>query len=178
MDDGSVVYSDAVHRSVISGLVNLTDNINNSITSKVWQADITNSVNSYDQSTGQAVRDRVTATETNINGIWTSITDQTAQTVTKADGTVVQGLAYKVHNVEDTAESHTRTIGTMQTDITKVKTDLSTLEVGGRNLLMNSDFKFDMNVTTTSNTYGLYQRGNVYSATIVNTPSHLSLIHI
>lgn len=172
MSDNTFSYSDAVHRSVISGLVNLTDNINNSITNKVWQSDITQKVNEYDNTTGKSIRDRVTSTESNINGIWTSISDQSAQTVTKPDGTVVQGLAYKVHNVEDTAESHTRTIGTMQTDITKVKTDLSTLEVGGRNLLMNSDFRFDMNVTTSANPYGLYQRGNVYSADIVNTPSH------
>jgi hypothetical protein len=60
MSDGIIKYSDAVYRSTIAGLKNITDTLNQKISQKIWATDITNSIDQYDGSTGQAIRDRVT----------------------------------------------------------------------------------------------------------------------
>lgn len=77
--DGSHTYSDAVCDAVISGVISEVNTNTNSITNKVWESDITTKINQYDGSTVKDVRDRVTQTETSINGI--------TQRVTSVEGT-------------------------------------------------------------------------------------------
>ena len=73
--DGSVLYSDATCDITISGLVFDVDRNSNSITSKVWQSDVSAAISSYDSTTSASLRDRVTQTETDISGINTTISD-------------------------------------------------------------------------------------------------------
>ena len=75
MSNGTTQYSDAVYRAVLGGVVSNVDEINQSITNKVWQSDITTSINTYDGSTGQSIRDRVTQTESDISGITSRVSD-------------------------------------------------------------------------------------------------------
>lgn len=75
MSDTSVQYSDAVYRSTISGLKSEVDKANQSITNKVWQTDITTSINSYDGSTGKDIRDRMTNVEQDLDGITQQVLD-------------------------------------------------------------------------------------------------------
>jgi len=65
---------------VLGGVVSNVDEINQSITNKVWQSDITTSINTYDGSTGAAIRDRVSQTETDISGITTRVYDVETET--------------------------------------------------------------------------------------------------
>jgi len=83
--NGSIAYSDAVCDVVTSGLVFDVDRNTNAITSKVWESDITTKINQYDGSTGAAIRDRVTQTETSITGITTRVSD--VETTTDGLGT-------------------------------------------------------------------------------------------
>ena len=85
LSDGTTRYSDAVHNSTIQGISSDVDSVKGSITNKVWQSDITSSINSYDGSTGAAIRDRVTQTETEISGITSRVTD--VETTTGSLGT-------------------------------------------------------------------------------------------
>lgn len=115
LSNGTTVYSDAVCDVVTSGLVFDVDRNTNAITKKVWQTDITTSINSYDSTTTQGIRDRVTQTETDISGINTTISDVQSTLSTKADGSTVTNLTSRVQTVEDTAATHTRQISETNT---------------------------------------------------------------
>lgn len=75
MSDGTIVYSNAVCERTMSGIISDVDNNKQSITNKVWQTDISSSIDSYDGTTVQTIRDRVTSTETGISGITSRVSD-------------------------------------------------------------------------------------------------------
>ena len=60
---------------MISNVVFDVNRNTNAITSKVWESDISASINQYDSSTAQSIRDRVTQTETDITGITSTVSD-------------------------------------------------------------------------------------------------------
>lgn len=125
MTDGTIKYSDAVYRSVIGGVISEVDKANKSITDKVWQTDITNSINTYDGSTGKAIRDRVTATETSITGINTTISDVESYIGIDDSGATSENLTSRIHTAEDTALEHTRKISAVESTINNSTTGLS-----------------------------------------------------
>ena len=96
LSDGSTTYSNAVYSVTISGVKHDVDDINQSITNKVWQSDITNQISSYDNSTVSTIRDRVTQTETDITGITSRVSDVESTTgslgtrMTNAETTIQQ----------------------------------------------------------------------------------------
>ena len=126
MSDGSKQYSDAIHRSVISGLITKADDINNKITNKVWESDIDTKISSYDSSTVSQVRDRVTAVEQDLSGVHTTISSIQSAVATKADASTVTTLSNQVNTIEDTTESHTQQISNL-TETVEEKADSSTV---------------------------------------------------
>lgn len=81
-----------------------------SITEKVWQSDITNSINNYDGSTAQAIRDRVSKTETDISGITSTVSDIQISVSKKADGSTVTELQKTVTENKQDADSFKQTV--------------------------------------------------------------------
>ena len=81
-----------------------------SITEKVWQSDITNSINNYDGSTAQAIRDRVSKTETDISGITSTVSDIKTSVSKKADGSTVTELQKTVTENKQDADSFKQTV--------------------------------------------------------------------
>lgn len=81
-----------------------------SITEKVWQSDITDSINNYDNSTTQAIRDRVSKTETDINGITSTVSDIKTSVSKKADGSTVTELQKTVTENKQDADSFKQTV--------------------------------------------------------------------
>lgn len=81
-----------------------------SITEKVWQSDITDSINNYDNSTTQAIRDRVSKTETDINGITSTVSDIQTSVSKKADGSTVTELQKTVTENKQDADSFKQTV--------------------------------------------------------------------
>ena len=71
--NGTHTYSDAHCDITISGVISDVDNVKGQITNKVWQSDITTSINSYDGTTVSNIRDRVSTTEQNLTGITTRV---------------------------------------------------------------------------------------------------------
>ena len=96
LSDNSVTYSDAVYAQTISGLVSDVDQVKGQITDKVWQSDITTSINTYDNSTVSTIRDRVSTTEQNLSGITTRVSDVESTTgdlgtrLTSAESSITQ----------------------------------------------------------------------------------------
>lgn len=80
LNNGTSTYSNAVCDVVISGVLTDVDSINNKITNKVWESDITSKINQYDGSTVSTIRDRVTQTEQDISGITTRVSDVESET--------------------------------------------------------------------------------------------------
>ena len=136
MSDGSTQHSDAVYRATMNGIISTVDSDHSVITNKVWESYTQQSINDYDNVTGSAIRDRVTLNETDIDHMWTAITDNSTTTTTKSDGTVVTTLSSRVHNVEDTAEQHTR-------EISAVSSQVENLAIGTKNYIRNSEI-FDI----------------------------------
>ena len=59
--------------NTISGVSSKVDNVEKSIVNKVWQTDITSKINEYNNTTVKEIVDRVTKTETDINGVSTTV---------------------------------------------------------------------------------------------------------
>lgn len=126
-DVDSQIQSLVKTTSETSSVVN---KLNQSITNKVWQSDITNSVNNYDNSTGKAIRDRLTKTETSLSGITSTVSDMKTTLDKKADGSTVQSLTNRVSKAEQDVNGFKQTVEFTYTK----KTDFDNLEIGGRNL--------------------------------------------
>ena len=88
----------------------VVNKLNQSITNKVWQSDITNSVNNYDNSTGKVIRDRLTKTETSLSGISSTVSDMKTTLDKKADGTTVQSLTTRVSKAEQDMSGFKQTV--------------------------------------------------------------------
>ena len=88
----------------------VVNKLNQSITNKVWQSDITNSVNNYDNSTGKTIRDRLTKTETSLSGITSTVSDMKTTLDKKADGTTVQSLTTRVSKAEQDMSGFKQTV--------------------------------------------------------------------
>ena len=94
--DNSHIYSDAICDVTISGVISDVNKNTKSITDKVWESDITTKINQYDGSTVKTIRDRVTKTETNIDGITNrvtsveGVTDSLGTRLTTAESNITQ----------------------------------------------------------------------------------------
>ena len=113
LDSQTVVvltYADEVNEKIkeitetISGVSSKVDAVNKSITDKVWQSDITNSINNYDNTTIKIIRDQQSKQETTIKGITSTVSDVQSKIEKKADGSTVQELSERVSTNEQTAE--------------------------------------------------------------------------
>ena len=102
MDNGSIQYSDAVYRSTMDGVISEVDKANLAITNKVWQTDITTSINSYDGSTGKDIRDRMTNVEQDLDGITQQVLD--IETTTDPVTGDVTYMSSRISTVEQTAD--------------------------------------------------------------------------
>ena len=154
-------------KSSISGVSSRVDQNTKSITDKVWQTDINNSINNYDNTTAEAIRERVTKTETDISGIKSSVSDIQSEVEKKADGTTVQTLSEKVSTMEQDAESFKTTVSNTYSTKTEIQNAINDIKIGARNLIRNAktlnftDYYFDEN---TSRTIGKAQIGTAQIA--------------
>lgn len=94
----------------ISGVQTEVDNVSKAITDKVWQSDITESINNYDGTTIKTIRDQVSKNTTEIGQITSSVSDIQSTLTTKADGSTVQELTEKISTLEQDAEGFKQTV--------------------------------------------------------------------
>ena len=90
--------------TTMKGLETKVDNVEQSITNKVWQTDITEAINNYDDSTINTIRDQVAEQKITIQGITQTVKDVQTEVEKKADGSTVSSLTEKVSEMEQTVE--------------------------------------------------------------------------
>lgn len=115
----------------IAGVELKVDKNTQSIENKVWQSDITESINNYDGTTVETIRDRVSKTEIDIKGITSTVSDVQSTLITKADGDTVSVLSDKVSQMKQDADGFKQTVE--RTYLAK-----GDLDITSRNLLRNS----------------------------------------
>ena len=115
----------------LSGVQTQVDAVEKSITDKVWQDDITNSINNYDSTTTESIRSRVSQVEQDVNGIKSTVSDVQTTLIEKADGSTVSELTEKVSTLEQNADGFKQTVEKNYV----AKADLN---ISSRNLLRNS----------------------------------------
>lgn len=86
------------------------DKVDNSITNKVWQKDITNQIDNFNNTTVKEIREQVAEQKTEIGNISTKVSDVKTTVETKADGSTVQKLEERITNNEQTAEGLKQTV--------------------------------------------------------------------
>lgn len=124
--DGAITYSTAVCDVTISGIIFDVDKLNQDITSKIWESDITSKINQYDGSTGKNIRDRVTQTEEDIDGLTSTVSDIETVVDTKADGSTVTSLTQRISAAEQDVSGFKTTVAATYA----VKGDVSEFIVG------------------------------------------------
>ena len=97
-------------KETIAGVEQKVDKVNKSITDKVWQSDITTTLNNYDNTTVKDVRDRTTTVEKNLQGITSTVKDMQTTVKEKADGSTVTELTNRVSNVEQDVSGFKQTV--------------------------------------------------------------------
>ena len=117
--------------TTMSGVQTQVDSVEKSITDKVWQDDITNSINNYDSTTTESIRSRVSQVEQDVNGIKSTVSDVQTTLTEKADGSTVSKLTEKVSTLEQDANGFKQTVEKNYV----AKADLN---ISSRNLLRNS----------------------------------------
>lgn len=130
----------------ISGVSTKVDQVEKSITDKVWQTDISTEINKYDNSTVNVIRDQVSENKTEIGKITSAVSDVQTKLEKKADGSTVHELSNKVSQIEQDASGFKQTV---EENYAK-KTDLSTTTES-----LRSEFtqKADEIITTVSRDY-------------------------
>ena len=94
----------------ISGVESKVDSVEKSITDKVWQSDVIEQINNYDNTTVKIIRDQVAETQTSLGEIQSTVSDVQTTLTTKADGSTVQTLSEKVSNIEQDANGFRQTV--------------------------------------------------------------------
>ena len=125
----------------MSGVESRVSATENSITNKVWSTDITTAIDNYDGTTVEAVRDRVTQTETDIDGITTTIRSVETWVGYDADGTESERLIERFNTTEETVDGHEQIIGSY--DVTTsgtISSRLSTIEQTESNITLQVEY--------------------------------------
>lgn len=108
-------------RDSISGVSSKVNAVENKITNKVWQSDITDKINNYNNSTIKTLTDRVTKTETDITGIKSTVSEVQTTVSKKADNTTVTELTNRVSTAEQSIDG----FKTIVSDTYATKTELT-----------------------------------------------------
>lgn len=132
--------------------------IQGQISSKVWQQDINTATS--EMST------RYSTLEQEVDNVSVTVANHTTQIASKADSTTVTNVSNKVTQLETNLSGFKSTVSSTYA----TKTDVENLEIGGRNLLRNSDLVYSN--SSTIGDYGFWNLAlDTYSHGIVIEPN-------
>ena len=118
-------------KTEISGVSTKVDQVEKSITNKVWKNDITTQINNYDESTVNKIREQITENKTELGKITNTVSDVQSTLSKKADGSTVQTLSERLSKAEQDASGFKRTVEENYIKKNDLKSSV-------RNLLRNS----------------------------------------
>lgn len=124
----------------VAGVKSIVDQDHKSITDKVWQSDITNKINTYDNTTSKELRDRVTQSEKDITGIRNTVSSVQTNLNKKADGTTVTELTNRVAKAEQDANGFKQTVSSTyatQANLNKTNNKVTNLQQTGLGFKVN-----------------------------------------
>lgn len=105
LSNGTIKYSNYTCDTTLSGVISKVNQTEQKITNKVWQTDISASIDSYDNSKGKSIRDRVSKVETDLTGITSTVSDVKTTLNNKANtsdvNTHVTNLTSKIQQNAD-----------------------------------------------------------------------------
>lgn len=116
-----------IHTSM-KGLETKVSNTEKSITDKIWQTDVDESIKAFEGSTIKVIQTQVTEAKTSIKGFEKSISDVKTEITKKADGQTVVNLEERVNNVEENADEFSRTVSktyATKDEVTKIESDFN-----------------------------------------------------
>lgn len=131
--------------------------IQGQIESKIWQQDI-------DSATGELSTEYSDLKQT-VNGISGTVASHTAEIADKADKTTVKEVQDKVASLELTQDSFQVSVSKTYT----TKQELADLEIGGCNLIQNSDFSDGMNLWVSVGVSTSIEMDDTYGTCLVIT---------
>lgn len=97
-------------KTTLSGVSTKVNAVENKIINKVWQSDITEKINNYNNTTVKTLTDRVTKTETDITGIRNTVSEVQTTVSKKADNTTVTALSNRVSTTEQNIDGFKTTV--------------------------------------------------------------------
>lgn len=97
-------------KTELSGVSTKVDQVEKSITNKVWKNDITTQINNYDTTTVKTIRDQVAENKTELWKITNTVSDVQTTLSTKADGSTVHELSTKVSKIEQDSSGFQQTV--------------------------------------------------------------------
>lgn len=132
--------------------------IKGQISSKVWQQDI--------NAATSEMSTRYSTLEQEVDNVSVTVANHTTQIASKADSTTVTNVSNKVTQLETNLSGFKSTVSSTYA----TKTDVENLEIGGRNLLRNSDLVYSN--SSTIGDYGFWNLGmDTYSHGIIIEPN-------
>ena len=140
----------------ISGVESKVDANTKSITDKIWQSDISTSINEYDGSTVKTIRDRVTSTEKDISGMKLNLSDVQTTLISKADGSTVQELTEYVANFESNYNGFKTTVS--ETYATKDEMGESVSNISSQYTQLADKFNWVVKSGTSSSDFTITDR--------------------
>ena len=152
MSDGTKHYSNAIYNQLMEGVINLTDELDQKITQKIWSTDIDTSISAYDNSTVQTIRSQLSEHEQTMD----SISDTIQDFQSSVDGDLTT-MSNRITTSEQTLDGFMQTVtdqqSTMNGNISDINGNIS--DINGSIATLNGNVS-----TLQSSTTSLTQTAN------------------
>lgn len=169
-------------KTTISGIETKVDNNTKAISTKATKTDITDSINSYDGSTVNAIRETVATHTTKIGEIQNSVTDVETKVEEKADGSKLDTLSQKVTTMEQNADEFRTEVEKTYAAKDSLKNYSTTSQMNSAISQTASNIKTEVSETyetqanATSQYSAINQRAGDIETSVGNTQGELSKV--
>lgn len=115
-------------KSTISGVSSKVDNVEKSITNKVWETDIETQINNYDSSTVEVIRNKNSEMSQTIDKLSSTVSNVETTVATKADGSTIDTLFKQIATQEQSINGFKTTVSNTYATKDELNNTSSSLE--------------------------------------------------
>lgn len=120
--------------TTLSGVASEVDAVQNQITNKVWQADITTQINNYDNSTIKTIRDQISQQTITIDGIESTVSD-----IESEFSSTTQTLSQRITQAQQTADKFSWLVKSNSSSSSLTLTDAAITAVSQQSIFKSPD---------------------------------------
>lgn len=120
--------------TTLSGVASEVDAVQNQITNKVWQADITTQINNYDNSTIKTIRDQISQQTITIDGIESTVSD-----IESEFSSTTQTLSQRITQAQQTADKFNWLVKSNSSSSSLTLTDAAITAVSQQSIFKSPD---------------------------------------